>query len=80
MSEKKPRLADFPQAVATLLPVMEALYPPAIVTDPTQMLGEDARLKFAGEAGKHLVLMDFRAALSLANREVKKDRVKEEII
>lgn len=79
MSEKKPRLADFPQAVAILLPVMEALYPPASFTDPKQMMGEDSRLKLAGDAGKHQVLLDFRAAAALAAREVKKDPFRQEV-
>lgn len=79
MSAQKPRLADFPQAVATLLPVLEQMYPAATFSDPKQMMGEDSRLSLAAEAGKHQVVLEFRAAAALAARELKKEPVREEI-
>lgn len=81
MSEQQPeRLCDHAKAIAEILPLMERMYKPANLSDPTRMMHEDARLKLAADAGKHLVVEDFRAALVQAGKEVGKARHRTEVV
>lgn len=74
------RLADCPDAVGVLLPILERMYATPDLLDPAVMMDEKARLRIASDAGKHAVVLDFRKALDLAHREKNKPRVREEIV